>query len=133
MFKILFEIVIWFWGNWDGLLCALITFVAVEVITSVLLAFSEHKLPSLFRSKELFKRISLFLLVGISHIIDVYLSGDGNAFRTLTILFYISYEGVAILENSAAMGLPIPQKLIEVIKQLRRRSEETPDDFSKID
>ena len=63
----------------------------------------------------------IFTLVGIGNIVDVYVLGQGGVLRTAVIFFYLSNEGVSILENSAHLGLPIPEKLKEVLEQLHER------------
>jgi phage-related holin len=57
--------------------------------------------------------------VGIGHTIDSQVLGGGNAIRTAVIFFYLSNEGVSILENAVAIGLPVPEGLSMVLKQLR--------------
>ena len=114
----------WFWGDWDGLFRALITFVVVEYITATLVALSERKLSNQINLKGLSKKVALLLLVGTGHIVDVYLTGGGNAFRTMTILFYISCEGIALLENAAALGLPIPKEWMDFFKQLNHKADD---------
>lgn len=107
----------WFWGDFDGLLLVLIVFVIVEFITTILLAISKCKVSSSLGVQGFMRRVVLFLLVGIGHIIDAHLAGGGEAFRTITIWFYIAYEGKTILENSEKLGLPVPKKLMEFFKK----------------
>ena len=66
----------------------------------------------------------IFILVGIANILDVQIIGTGSVLRTAVIFFYISNEGVSLLENAAHLGLPIPEKLTKVLKQLHDDSEE---------
>jgi toxin secretion/phage lysis holin len=63
----------------------------------------------------------IFVLVGIGHIIDTNLIGDGNVLRTAIIFFYCSNEGVSMLENASRLGLPIPEKLKDVLAQLHNK------------
>ena len=63
------------------------------------------------------------LLVGMANILDVAVIGNGSVLRTAVIFFYISNEGVSLLENAGHLGLPIPQKVKEVLEQLHDRSE----------
>jgi toxin secretion/phage lysis holin len=108
----------WFLGGLDGFLYALIAFVVVDYITGVLRAVVEKRLSSKVGAKGISKKITVFLLVGIAHLADVYLLGDGSALRTAVICFYIANEGVSLLENTAAIGLPVPEKLKDVLAQL---------------
>ena len=64
----------------------------------------------------------IFTLVGIGNILDVYVLGEAGVLRTAVIFFYLSNEGVSLLENSAHLGLPIPEKLKDVLAQLHDRS-----------
>ena len=65
----------------------------------------------------------LFLLVGMANILDVAVIGNGSVLRTAVIFFYISNEGVSLLENARHLGLPIPQKMKDVLEQLHDRGE----------
>lgn len=116
----------WYLGSPDGFLFTLIAFVVVDYITGVLRAGVERKLSSSIGVKGIAKKIMIFIMVGIAHLIDVYLLSEGNGItRTAVIFFYISNEGLSIIENSGAIGLPIPNKLKLALKQLS--SEESVD------
>lgn len=110
----------WFLGGFDGFLYALITFVIVDYITGIMVAIIEKKLSSEVGSRGIFKKVLIFSLVGIGNIIDDYVIQNGSAIRTAVIFFYLSNEGISILENTAKIGLPIPKKLKEVLKQLNK-------------
>lgn len=118
----------WFLGGLDGFLYALIAFIAIDYVTGVLCAIVDKKLSSEIGSRGIFKKVLIFTLVGIAHILDTQIlgsSGDnGGVLRTAVIFFYLSNEGVSILENAAHIGLPIPEKLKKVLKQLHGRDEE---------
>ena len=111
----------WYLGGLDGFLYALIAFVVVDYITGVMCAVVDKKLDSKVGFKGIFRKVLIFALVGIANIIDVYVLGEGSVLRTAVIFFYISNEGVSLLENSAHLGLPIPQKLKDVLEQLHDR------------
>lgn len=113
----------WFLGGCDGLLYALIAFVTIDYITGVMCAFIDHSLSSEVGAKGIFKKVLIFLLVGIGHIIDAQVIGSGSVLRTAVIFFYISNEGVSLVENAAHLGLPIPTKLKDVLEQLHDRAE----------
>lgn len=113
----------WFMGGCDGLLYALIAFVAVDYITGVMCAIIDHKLSSEVGFKGICKKVLIFILVGVSNILDVQVIGSGCVLRTAVIFFYISNEGVSLLENTSYLGLPIPEKLKAILKQLHDRAE----------
>ena len=102
---------------------ALIVFVVADYVTGVMCAIIDKKLSSEVGFKGIFKKVLIFILVGIAHILDVYVIGGGSILRTAVIFFYMSNEGVSLLENAAHLGLPVPKQLQEVLKQLHKRSE----------
>ena len=114
----------WFLGGCDGLLYALIAFVVVDYITGVMCAVVDRKLSSNVGFKGIFKKILIFLLVGIANLLDVNIIGNGSVLRTAAIFFYLSNEGVSLLENATHLGLPVPEKLKSVLQQLHDRAEE---------
>ena len=113
----------WFLGGCDGLLYALLAFVVIDYITGIMCAVVDKKLSSEVGFKGIFKKVLIFALVGIGHILDTRVIGNGSVMRTAVIFFYLSDEGVSLLENAAYLGLPIPQKLKSVLEQLHDRSE----------
>ena len=113
----------WFLGGCDGLLYALIAFVVVDYITGVMCAIIDHKLYSEIGFKGIFKKVLIFTLVGVANILDVNVIGTGSVLRTAIVFFYISNEGVSLLENAGHLGLPIPAKLKAVLEQLHDRAE----------
>ena len=113
----------YFLGGCDGLLYALLAFVIIDYITGVTCAVIDKKLSSEVGFKGIFKKVLIFLLVGIANILDEQVIGTGSVLRTAVIFFYISNEGVSLLENAAHLGLPIPQKVKTVLEQLHDRSE----------
>ena len=118
----------WFLGGCDGLLYALLAFVIVDYVTGVACAIADHKLSSEVGFKGIFKKVLIFLLVGIGHILDTQVIGTGSVLRTAVIFFYISNEGVSLVENAAHLGLPIPEKLKAVLEQLHDRAEKGGDE-----
>ena len=111
----------WLLGGIDGFLYALIAFTVIDYITGVMCAITDKKLSSSVGFKGICRKVLIFTLVGIGNIVDVYVLGQGGVLRTAVIFFYLSNEGVSILENSAHLGLPIPEKLKEVLEQLHDR------------
>ena len=113
----------WFLGGCDGLLYALIAFVTVDYVTGVMCAVVDRKLSSSVGFKGIFRKVLIFVMVGISHILDTQVIGNGSVLRTAVIFFYISNEGVSLLENASHLGLPVPEPVKTVLKQLHDRSE----------
>ena len=113
----------WFLGGCDGLLYALLAFVVIDYITGIMCAVVDKKLSSKVGFKGIFKKELIFALVGNGHILDTRVIGSGSVMRTAVIFFYLSNEGVSLLENAAYLGLPIPQKLKSVLEQLHDRAE----------
>lgn len=113
----------WFLGGVDGFMYALITFVVIDYVTGLMVAVLEKKLSSEVGFRGIFKKVLIFTLVGIGNIIDVYLIKNGSAIRTAVLFFYISNEGISIIENSAKIGLPIPQKLKDILEQLNKEEK----------
>ena len=111
----------WFLGGIDGFLYALIAFVVIDYITGVMCAITDKKLSSSVGFKGICRKVLIFTLVGIGNIVDVYVLGQGGVLRTAVIFFYLSNEGVSIMENTAHLGLPIPEKLKDILEQLHER------------
>lgn len=115
----------WFLGGCDGLLFALVAFVVVDYITGVMCAIGDKKLSSEVGFRGICRKVLIFLLVGIANILDVQVIGTGSILRTAVIFFYISNEGVSLLENAGHLRLPIPEKMKAVLEQLHDRAENT--------
>ena len=113
----------YFLGGCDGLLIALVVFVAVDYLTGVMCAVSDKKLSSEVGFKGICRKVLIFLLVGIANIVDVQVVGTGSVLRTAVIFFYLSNEGVSLLENAAHLGLPVPEKMKDILAQLHDRAE----------
>jgi len=114
----------YFLGGCDGLLYALLAFVVADYLTGVMCALNDKTLSSEVGFKGICRKVLIFILVGIANILDVQVVGTGSVLRTAIIFFYISNEGVSLLENAGHLGLPIPVKLKAVLEQLHDRAEE---------
>ncbi len=113
----------WFLGGCDGLLYALLAFVVIDYITGIMCAVVDKKLSSEVGFKGICRKVLIFLLVGIANIVDVQVVGTGSVLRTAVVFFYLSNEGVSLLENAAHLGLPVPEKMKEILEQLHDRAE----------
>lgn len=114
----------WFLGGADGFLYALIAFAVIDYVTGVMCAVADKNLSSAVGFKGICRKVLIFALVGIGNILDVYVLGEAGVLRTAVIFFYLSNEGISLLENSAHLGLPIPAKLKDVLAQLHNKKED---------
>ena len=113
----------YFLGGCDGLLYALVVFVVVDYITGVMCAINNKTLSSAVGFKGICRKVLIFLLVGIANVLDVQVIGTGSVLRTAVIFFYISHEGISLLENAGHLGLPIPEKIKVVLEELHDRAQ----------
>lgn len=113
----------WVLGGLDGFLYALIAFVVIDYITGVMCAVVDKKLNSSVGFKGIFKKILIFAMVAVGHVLDSRIIGSGSALRTAVIFFYIANEGISLLENTARLGLPVPEKLKSVLAQLHGKGD----------
>ena len=113
----------YFLGGSDGLLIALTIFVMADYITGVMCAIADRKLSSSAGFKGICRKVLIFLLVGIANMVDIHVMGNGCVLRGTVIFFYLSNEGLSILENAGHLGLPIPSQLKNVLEQLHNRNE----------
>ena len=113
----------YFLGGCDGLLIALVVFAVTDYITGVMCAIADKKLSSEIGFKGICRKVIIFMLVGIAHVLDVNVIATGSVLRTAVIFFYLSNEGVSLLENAAHLVLPVPEKLKDVLEQLHDRAE----------
>lgn len=113
----------WYLGGIDGFIYALVAFVVMDYVTGFMAAMLEKKLSSEVGFRGIFKKVLIFILVGIAHVMDFYLIGNGSAIRTAVIFFYVANEGISILENVGQIGLPIPKKLRDILVQLKEKED----------
>ena len=113
----------WFLGGVDGFLHVLLVFVVIDYITGVMCAIYDHDLSSEIGFKGISQKVLIFLMVGLGTLLDSYILGDSYALRTAITFFYISNEGISILENAVHLGLPVPEKLKQVLALLHKNSE----------
>ena len=118
----------YFLGGCDGLLYTLLAFVVLDYITGIMCAVADKKLSSAVGFRGLFRKILIFALVGVGHLLDVQILGADGVLRTAVIFFYLSNEGISLIENAAHLGLPIPAKLKAVLEQLHDRAEKDGED-----
>lgn len=113
-----------FLGGGDGFLYTLITFVVIDYITGVMCAIADKKLSSSVGFRGIFRKVLIFSLVGIGNMLDVYVLGRPGVLRTAVIFFYLSNEGISLLENATRLGLPVPDKLKNILEQFHEKEGE---------
>ena len=133
MFAVLGGFLGWFFGGFDGFLYALIIFVVTDYFTGILAAGIRKELSSEVGFKGIAKKVCIFLLVGVANVIDTQVIMNGSAIRTAVIFFYLSNEGLSVLENAAVIGLPIPDKLKAMLIQLADEKKLPEDDHDDTD
>ena len=117
----------YFLGGMDGLLIALLVFMVLDYITGIMCAIIDKKLSSAVGFKGICKKVFILMLVGVANVVDIHVVGTGSALRGAVICFYLSNEGLSLLENAAHIGLPVPDKLKDVLSQLHGRADKSID------
>ena len=115
----------YFLGGLDGLLIALLVFAVLDYVTGIMCAIADRTLSSAVGFKGICRKVLIFALVGVGHILDTQVVGTGSALRSAVICWYLSNEGISILENAAHLGLPVPDKLRTVLEQLHDKDRTT--------
>lgn len=116
----------WYLGGWDGFLYALLTFVVADYVTGVACAVIDHKVSSGIGFRGITRKVLIFVLVGLANLLDVYVLGEGGVLRTAVIFFYISNEGISLIENAAHLGLPVPGALRDALASLTGNKDPDP-------
>ena len=114
----------YFLGGLDGMMIALIVMMTLDYVTGVMCAIADKKLSSSVGFKGICKKVLIIMLVGVAHVVDLHVVGTGDALRSAVVCFYLSNEGVSMLENAAHLGLPVPDKLKGILAQLHGRMDE---------
>lgn len=114
---------VWFFGQPGGTLTLLITLSVIDYLSGTLIAWYGHELSSRTGFKGIFKKCIMLTFVGIAHLLDVHLLGGNETIKTVVCLFYISTEGISIIENADKLNIPIPSVLRERFLQLKERNQ----------
>ena len=101
---------------------------ALDYITGVMCAIVDKNLSSAVGFKGICKKVLILMLVGVANIVDVHVVGTGSALRGAVICFYLSNEGLSLLENAGHIGLPIPDRLKDILAQLHKRDDKKEDE-----
>lgn len=115
----------YFVGGMDGMMIALIVLMALDYVTGVMCAVIDKKLSSAVGFKGICKKVLILMLVGVANVVDQHVVGSGAVLRGAVIAFYLSNEGLSLLENAAHVGLPIPDKLKDILSQLHDKERDT--------
>ena len=118
----------YFVGGMDGMLIALIVFMVLDYITGLMCAVMDRKLSSSVGFRGICKKVLILMLVGVANILDVHVIGTGSALRVAVVCFYLSNESLSLVENAAHIGLPVPEKLKDVLAQLHNRDDKKEDE-----
>lgn len=121
----------YFLGEWDMLLYALLVFVIIDYISGVMCAVSDKNLSSAVGFKGICRKGLIFIMVGVANVLDITILNNTCVLRSAVIFFYLSNEGISLLENSAHLGLPIPKKLKDILKQLHEKDGDSLSESSK--
>lgn len=116
-----------FLGGLDGLIYALIAFVIADYITGVLAAISERRVSSAIGFRGISRKVVIFTLIGLAHLLDVHVIGTPGVLRTATVVFYLSNEGISVIENATRLGLPVPDQMRRALDLITRDVEGKPD------
>ena len=112
-----------FLGGMDGLIYALLAFSVIDYVTGIMCAIDKKELSSSVGFKGIARKVIIFSLVGVANILDVYILGHVGVLRAAVIFFYLSNEGISILENTSKLGLPVPEKLQNILQQLNKEEK----------
>ena len=115
----------YFLGGLDGLMIALIVLMTLDYVSGVMCAVIDKKLSSDIGFKGICKKVFVLMLVGVANVVDVHVVGTGSALRGAVICFYLANEGLSLLENAAYVGLPVPEKLKDILAQLHDKDRTT--------
>lgn len=107
-------------GEFDGMITALVTLIVLDYITGIIAAVIEKRLSSEVGARGIAKKVIMLLVVAVANVADRDIIGEGNVLRSVTAMFYIANEGISLLENGARLGVPMPKKLIDVLAQLKK-------------
>ena len=110
-------------GRLDGVLVALIALMAFDYITGVIRAGINHDLCSSVGFKGIARKVLILALVAVGNLLDVHIIGEGSLCRSLVIGFYVANEALSIIENAIGLGLPVPKKLVTIIRELKDKND----------
>lgn len=108
-------------GEWDTCLIVLVIFMVLDYITGLISAALKNKLNSKVGCTGIAKKASILIVLIVAVLLDRLLSNGTWMFRTIAAYFYVANEGISILENCGKCGVPLPQKLLDTLEQLKTK------------
>ncbi|MBD5138321.1 MAG: phage holin family protein [Ruminococcus sp.] len=109
-------------GDWDGLMAALIILIIMDYVSGVIAAIAEKKLSSAVGAKGIAKKVFMLLIVAMANVADINIIGEGHVLKSVTAMFYAANECISLLENAGRLGVPVPKKLLDVLEQLKKEN-----------
>lgn len=113
----------WYIGDISGLLIALLVLISLDYVSGVMVAIKNRRLSSAVGFVGICRKVLMLALVGVGNILDIHVVGSGSVLRSLVICYYLANEGISLIENASALGLPVPAKLQDFFVQLKDKAE----------
>lgn len=101
------------------LLAVLIVFILADYLTEIMVSVVKRKITRGIGIEGILKRFAIFILVFLTSLLDVYVIRNGDVVTVAIILFYLSYEGIAVLKNISKLGLPFPEVLRNTLEKMK--------------
>lgn len=107
----------WFFGGFDSFLYVLLVFLLFGYVFDLILAILKNKSILNIGCQGILKRSLILIFIGLGHILDLYIVIEGDSIRNGFIFFYLSNEAINLIKTANKLGLPVPQKLQEILNQ----------------
>ncbi|MBK5243050.1 holin family protein [Clostridium sp.] len=117
------SVLAYLFGAWDNSIQVLILFIALDYITGVWGACVLKRVSSIIGINGILKKATILIVLIMAVLLDRLINNGTWAFRTLVCYFYIANEGISILENAVIIGIPVPDKLVDILKNLKNKEE----------
>ena len=96
----------------------LLMFIIIDYVTGVCVAIKQRKLSSKIGFSGIFRKVLIFVTAFLGKVVDQYILVSGNPTECAIILFYLSNEGISIVENLGRLGVPIPKFLAKTLSSI---------------
>jgi len=110
-------------GGWDAVLRVLALFMTIDYITGIMKGINDNRLSSEIGSKGLVRKATIFIVIILAHQIDSIVINKPPLFKTMACYFYISNEGLSIIENLAVLQVPLPSFIINALKKIKEEND----------
>lgn len=114
--------IVYLLGGLDVAIICLLIAIVFDYISGIIKAYITKQLSSEIGFKGIIKKVAMLLIVMLSVLID-RITGESGAIRTLVIYYFVANEGLSIIENFAAAGVPIPTAIKNALKALKKESK----------